>query len=95
MSITLAPLAALTVMLWILWSDSVRPRKPTKFHYLVRAIIFLGVSGVMVWNVLRYPSAFQGASLVFTWLAVAIGILGALFFIRKVRERPAELGPKR
>ena len=53
MPISLAPLAALTVMLWILWSDSVRPKRPSKFVYLIRVVIFLGVSGVMVWNVFR------------------------------------------
>jgi hypothetical protein len=94
MPINLAPLAALTVMLWILWSDSVRPRKPTKFVYLVRVVLFLGVAAVMVWNVFRYPGAFQGASLVFTWVAVAVGVLGAIYFGRKVTERPAELGTK-
>lgn len=95
MPVSLAPLAALTVMLWILWSDSVRPRKPTKFVYLLRVLLFLGVSGVMIWNVFRYPAQFQGGVVVFTWVAVAVGAGGAIYFTRKVMERPAELGPRR
>ncbi len=95
MPLALAPLAALTVMLWILWSDSVRPRKPTKFVYVLRIVLFLGVSGVMVWNVFRYPAQFRGGASLFTWVAVAVGILGAAYFARKVMERPAALGPPR
>lgn len=95
MPISLAPLAALTVMLWILWSDAVRPRRPTKFVYMLRVALFLGVSGVMVWNVFRYPVQFRGGVAIFTWIAVAVGVLGAVHFGRKVMERPAELGPKR
>jgi hypothetical protein len=95
MPISLAPLAALTVMLWILWSDAVRPRRPTKFVYLLRMVLFLGVSGVMVWNVFRYPAEFRGGVVAFTWIAVAVGIAGAGYFVRKIMERPAELGPRR
>jgi len=95
MPLSLAPLAALTVMLWILWSDSVRPRRPTKFVYILRVVLFLGVTGVMIWNVFRYPEEFRGGASVFTWLACAVGVLGAAYFVRRVIERPNELGPRR
>lgn len=91
MPLSLAPLAALTVMLWILWSDSVRPRRPSKFVYLLRTLLFLGVSGVMVWNVFRFPGQFRGGAVIFTWVAVAVGLGGAVYFVRKIRERPTAL----
>jgi len=95
MPISLAPLAALTVMLWILWSDSVRPRRPSKFVYLLRVLLFLGVSGVMIWNVIRFPAQFRGGVVVFTWVAVGVGLLGTIYFARKIMARPTELGPRR
>ena len=81
------PLAALTVMLWILWSDSVRPRKPSKLIYSIRVLLFLMVTGVIIYNLVEYPTAFTGAAAFFSWLAVGIGILGAGYFLRRVMAR--------
>ena len=73
---------------------AVRPRQPSKFVYMLRIVLFLGVSGVMIWNTFRFPGQFQGGALVFTWVAVAVGILGSVYFIRKISkiEGPSAIG---
>ena len=80
-------LAAITVMLWLLWSDSVRVRKPTPILYAVRVALFLIVSGVLVLNLVRYPELFPGTSRVLAIVAVVIGIVGAVYFSRKLTRR--------
>ncbi len=93
MPFSIAPLAALTVMLWILWSDSVRPRRPSKLVYWIRVALFLGVTVVIIYNAIRYPEQFRGGIGVFTWLAAIVGVLGAVHYVRKAtgRAKPEEI----
>lgn len=80
-------LAAITVMLWLLWSDSVRPRRPAPVLYAIRVALYLIVSGVLVVNLVRYPAAFPGTA---RWLAVAavvLGVFGAGYFWRRLTRR--------
>lgn len=80
-------IAAITVMLWILWSDTLRARKPSPILYAVRVAVFLIVAGVLILNMLRYPWMFLGATKVITIAAAVIGILGAAYFaFRLVRK---------
>ena len=77
-------LAAITVMLWLLWSDSLRARKPTPILYAVRIALFLITSGVLMLNIIRYPDVFAGSARVLAVLAVIVGFIGAAYFGRRL-----------
>ena len=77
-------IATMTVMLWILWSDTIRARRPAPILYVLRIALFLIVSGVLVVNLLRYPEIFAGGARTLTVAAVAIGLLGAGYFARRL-----------
>lgn len=80
-------IAAITVMLWILWSDTLRARKPSPILYAVRVAVYLIVAGVLIMNMFRYPWLFLGMTKVITIAAAAIGVLGAAYFaVRLVRR---------
>ena len=80
-------LAVITVMLWIIWSDSIRTRRPTAILYAVRIALFLIVSGILVLNMVRYPAYFGGTGRAIGILAVLIGVFGAGYFARKMMLR--------
>jgi hypothetical protein len=77
-------IAAMTVMLWIIWSDILRSRRPMPMLYALRIALFLIVSGIMILNLVRYPNYFTGGARVFAILAVLVGITGAIHFGRKL-----------
>jgi len=76
--------AAMTVMLWIIWSDILRTRRPMPLLYALRIALFLIVSGIMILNLVRYPNFFSGGAKVFAVLSVVVGIGGAIHFGRKL-----------
>lgn len=80
-------LAVITVMLWLLWSDSLRARKPTPILYAVRIALFLIATGVLILNLLRYPELFTGATRLLVLMAIAVGFLGAAYFARRLTRR--------
>lgn len=80
-------LATITVMLWILWSDTIRKVKPSQIVYTVRIGLFLVVSAVQILNMVRYPRMYDPGSRAVTLLAVVIGIGGAVYFARKLVRR--------
>ena len=80
-------IAATTVMLWLVWSDSIRPRRPSQVLYTMRIGLYLVVSGVFVLNLVRYPAMFSGAARVLCIVAIAMGILGAAYFTRRLVRR--------
>jgi hypothetical protein len=77
-------LAAITVMLWLLWSDSLRARKPAPILYAIRIALFLITSFVLLLNIIRYPDVFAGTARVLAVLAVVVGLLGAGYFGRRL-----------
>lgn len=80
-------IACITVMLWLIWSDSTRAHRPAPILYALRVALFVIVSGVMVVNMVRYPQHFASGA---RWLAmavVAVGIFGAYYFARKLARR--------
>jgi hypothetical protein len=83
------PLLALTLMLWLIWSDSVRPRRPSRFVYVLRAAIFIGASGVLMFRMLESPHAYSVASKVLVAVTSLVGVLGAGIFMRKAMLRAA------
>jgi hypothetical protein len=76
--------AAVTVMLWILWSDTIRARRPSPILYAMRIALYLIVSFIMILNLVRYPHVFGGSARVITILAVLVGFVGAGYFTRKM-----------
>jgi len=87
MSPGLMAIATMTVMLWILWSDTIRARRPSQILYTVRIGLYLVVSFVLILNLVRYPRLFDTTDKVMTILAAAIGILGAGYFAKKLVRR--------
>jgi hypothetical protein len=80
-------MATLTVMLWILWSDTMRARRPAPILYAVRIALFLIVSGILLLNMVRYPRMFSGTALVLAILSIIVGIFGAGYFARRLVRR--------
>ena len=77
-------LAAITVMLWIIWSDTIRARRPLPLLYALRIALYLIVAGVMIVNLVRRPDLFGGSARLVTVAAIAVGFLGAGYFGRKM-----------
>jgi hypothetical protein len=75
---------AMTVMLWILWSDTVRARRPTPILYALRIALYLIVTGILILNLIRYPDVFAGSARVLVIAAVLVGLLGAGYFTRRL-----------
>lgn len=81
-------IAAMTVMLWILWSDTIRSRRPSPVLYTVRIALYLIVSGILILNLVRYPGYFSMAGRVFTGVAILVGFFGAFYFGKRLVRRP-------
>lgn len=77
-------IAAITVMLWILWSDSLRAKRPTPILYTMRIALYLVVSGILILNMVRYPNLFAGSARAVAIVAVVVGVFGAGYFARKL-----------
>jgi hypothetical protein len=77
-------MATITVMLWIMWSDTMRARRPAPILYAVRIALYLIVSGILVLNLIRYPHLFNGTGRVLCIVAALIGLLGAGYFGRRM-----------
>ncbi|HVR43827.1 MAG TPA: hypothetical protein VMS56_10340 [Thermoanaerobaculia bacterium] len=88
----LIPVAAITMMLWLLWSESLRPRPMPRQWYVFRAVIYLGIAATMLYNGWRYAWAFSTWNFVFIGTAVAVAVAGAAFFLRKAFPRKGTEG---
>ena len=80
-------LAAITVMLWILWSDTIRNRRPATILYAFRIALFLIVSGIFVLNMVRRPELFPGGTRAIAVVAVLVGLVGAGYFARRLVKK--------
>jgi hypothetical protein len=80
-------IAALTVMLWILWSDTLRSKRPTPILYAVRIALYLIMTGVLILNRVRYPHLFSGAATLLVVFAAVVGVTGAAYFARRLVKR--------
>jgi hypothetical protein len=87
MTPTAMAITAITVMLWILWSDTIRRSRPTPILYAIRIALYLIMSGIMILNMVRYPSVFGTQARLFTIVAILIGFVGAGYFGRKLVRR--------
>lgn len=77
-------IATITVMLWIIWSDTIRARRPSQILYTVRIGLFLVVTAMLILNLVRYPHLFSNSARVLTIVAVLIGFGGAAYFARRL-----------
>jgi hypothetical protein len=80
-------IAAVTVMLWLVWSDTVRARRSSQMIYAVRVALYLIVAGIFVLNTVRYPLMFGGNARLAAFFAAAVGVLGAAYFGRRLVRR--------
>jgi len=80
-------IAALTVMLWILWSDSLRSRRPTPLLYAIRVLLFLTMAALLVVNRYRFPWLFTTTSTVLVVMTAFVGLFGAFYFGRRLVRR--------
>ncbi len=77
-------IAAITVMLWILWSDTIRRARPAPILYALRIALYLIVTGILILNLIRYPHVFAGTTRALVIVAVLVGLLGAGYFARRL-----------
>jgi len=80
-------IAAITVMLWLVWSDTLRAKRPAPVLYAIRIALFLVVAGIFILNTFRYPHMFAGLSRWLAILAAAVGVAGAVYFGRRLVRR--------
>ncbi len=77
-------IAAIIVMLWIVWSDKIRARRPSPMLYALRIALYLIVSGILILNLVRYPHVFVGNTRAIVIVAVLVGLFGAGYFARRM-----------
>jgi hypothetical protein len=77
-------------MLWLIWTDSVRPQRGSRIMYALRGMVFLAVSGLLMFRVLEAPQVYTTGAKVLIAFTSAVGLLGAGYFGRKasLRDRP-------
>lgn len=80
-------IAALTVMLWILWSDTLRSKRPTPILYAVRIALYLIMTGVLILNRVRYPYLFSRGATMLVVFAAVVGVTGAVYFTLRLVKR--------
>jgi hypothetical protein len=83
-------IAAITVMLWILWSDTIRTRPGSPILYALRVALYIIVSAILVLNRIRYPYLFSTVATALVVLAVVVGVFGAVHFARRLIGRRNE-----
>ncbi len=80
-------IAALTVMLWLIWSDTIRNTRGPAILYALRSALFLIVPGILVLNRVRYPFLFSSTATALVGAVVIVGIGGAVYFGRRLVRR--------
>lgn len=87
MTPTTMAILAITVMLWILWSDTMRRSRPTPILYAVRIALYLIMSSILVLNMVRYPAMYGSGDRGLVVVAVIVGLIGAGYFGRRLVTR--------
>jgi len=80
-------IAALTVMLWLIWSDTIRASRSPAVLYAVRVALFVIVAGILVLNRVRYPFLFSATATVLVVVVALVGAGGAVYFARRLVKR--------
>jgi hypothetical protein len=80
-------IAALTVMLWLIWSDTIRTAHTPAVLYALRVALFVIVAGILVLNRIRYPFLFSSTATTLVVIVALVGAGGAVYFARKLVRR--------
>src|SRR3979411_2369453 len=80
-------IAALTVMLWLIWSDIIRTARTPAVLYALRVALFVIVAGILVLNRVRYPFFFSSTATTLVVIVALVGAGGAVYFARKLVRR--------
>jgi len=80
-------IAALTVMLWLIWSDIIRKSRTPAVLYAVRVALFVIVAAILVLNRVRYPFLFSPTATVLVVVVAIVGAGGAAYFARRLVRR--------
>jgi hypothetical protein len=80
-------IAALTVMLWLIWSDTIRKGHTPAVLYAVRVALFVIVAGILVLNRIRYPYLFSSTATALVVAVALVGAGGAAYFARRMVRR--------
>lgn len=78
--------AALVVMLWIVWSDSIRIGRSHPSVYYMRVVLYLATSAVLAVNLWRRAAEYSIPAKAIAVLAALAGVGGAVHFLRKGME---------
>lgn len=78
--------AGLLIMLWIVWSDSVRIGRSHPAIYWMRVVLYLAAAGALVFHMTRHLSLFTPIAEIATVLAALTGLGGAIHFLRKAMQ---------
>lgn len=81
------PLAALTLMMWIVWSDSIRRRRSAAPMYYFRVFLYLTACGVLGYSLWRDWYQVGTATAVLTIVAILFGLGGAAYFVKQAHAR--------
>ncbi len=76
-------IAAITVMLWIIWSDSIRLGRSHPAIYFMRVALYLATAATLIANVVRHPVTFSFGAKAAAVVAALVGLGGAIHFFRK------------
>src|SRR3954464_2712780 len=80
-------IAALTVMLWLVWSDTIRQAHTPAVLYALRIALFVIVAAILVLNRIRYPFLFSSTATTLVVIVALVGAGGAVHFARKLVRR--------
>jgi len=80
-------IAALTVMLWLIWSDTIRTARTPAILYALRIALFVIVAGILVLNRIRYPFLFSSTATTLVVVVALVGAGGAAYFARRLVRR--------
>ena len=80
-------IAIMTVMLWLVWSDTIRTRRQTPILYAMRIAFFLMASGILIVDMVRRPDLFAGGARAIGIATAVVGVFGAAYFARRLMRR--------
>ena len=80
-------IAALTIMLWLIWSDTIRSGRTPAVFYAMRVALFVIVAGILILNRVRYPFLFSTTATVLVVVVAIVAAGGAAYFARKLVRR--------
>lgn len=73
----------MTLILWLVWSDSIRPRRASKIVCWIRVVVFFVVGAMLIQSAARSHAIMSGDVLGFTIVAAVVAFVGAGYFYRR------------